>query len=182
MISILIIFEILSPYLIENEQYIKEDINDNKEVIIIPLSSLGENPEIIEYFDELDLSPFYIDEQLNRCYYLLDKYNSCFNLRKNKIEKCQKLYMDKIDKEKCESIKEQILNQALIDFEDIFKEENVINENISNYYEIKRIKNKSEVDDNSNNDEILKDNINKDCVEYGLSEDNENLIVCTKYE
>ena len=74
------------------------------------------------------------------------------------------------------------INQTLIDFEDIFQEEKdiyVYNEtNIEKKYFLESINNEI-----TNDILIEKENIsNKDCIEYGLSEDNQDYIVCTKYE
>ena len=74
------------------------------------------------------------------------------------------------------------INQTLIDFEDIFQEEKdiyVYNEtNIEKKYFLESINNEI-----TNDIFIEKENIsNKDCIEYGLSEDNQDYIVCTKYE
>ena len=77
---------------------------------------------------------------------------------------------------------EKIYDQPLIDFEYIFQEE----KDIYVYDETKIEKNYYL---KNNNDEINNDifiekenNNNKDCIEYGLSEDNQDFIVCTKYE
>ena len=173
-IFLLLIFEIFSSYMLNNEQNFEENINDKKAIIVIPLSSLGSNSVIDEYFDDIELSPFYSNEHLNRCYYLLNKYNSCFKLKQNKIGKCKKIYMDKIEKEMCNSIKEQIFNQSLVDFGDIFQEEtdDIFECNSNDYLTRKNVKiNAIEKD---NNDLILNNNSNKDCIEYGLSENNED--------
>ena len=74
------------------------------------------------------------------------------------------------------------INQTLIDFEDIFQEEKdiyVYNEaNIEKKHFLESINNEI-----TNDILIEKENIsNKDCIEYGLSEDNQDYIVCTKYE
>ena len=74
------------------------------------------------------------------------------------------------------------INQTLIDFEDIFQEEKNI------YVDNETNKEKKFVLESINNEItndifIEKENIsNKDCIEYGLSEDNQDYIVCTKYE
>ena len=190
-LSIILIIEEFYPFSFnKGENDIEENINNKKTILIIPLSSLEGNSIIEEYLDleDIELTPFYSNEHLNRCYYLLDKYNSCFKLKKNKIEKCKDLYLDKIENEMCEEIKEQVFGyneQSLVDFGDIFNEENyIINENINsnmlandNFYR-KEINNKSD-----NNDLMMENNYsNKDCVEYGLSDDSEELIICTRYE
>ena len=183
-----IIFIFVFPsFLPSNEENIEKKINDKSAIIIIPLNSLGEYSVIDDYLDDLELPPFYSTEQINRCYYLINKYNSCLKLKKNKIEKCKDIYNKKIEEELCENIKNEIfgVNNSLVDFGDIFKEENDINffndtKSEGSFSKVNTSNNKSEnkslvIEDKSNNN-------NKDCVEYGLSEDNEDLIVCTKYE
>ena len=184
---ITIIFIIFPSDIINNEEnYINEDnnIKDRKNIVIIPLSSLEGNSIINAYLEDMELPLFYTQEKINRCYYLFNKYNSCFKLRKDKIGECKDLYIDKIYKENCEDIKEEIFeyNQPLIDFEDIFNEEEfdeyannntLVNENIFK-------KKNNEIDEK---DLILDDdNEGKDCVEYGLSGENQDLIICTKFE
>ena len=185
-ILILIIFP---PNIINDEEnYISEEnINNNrKNILIIPLNSLDGNSIINAYLEDMELPLFYTQEKLNRCYYLLNKYNSCFQLRKNKIEKCKDLYMNKIYEEDCGEIKDQIFgyNQPLIDFGDIFNEEEFDEKAYNNTLIEENIfqkKNNNE-NDKDNKELILDDNDGKDCIEYGLSEENQDLIVCTKYE
>ena len=74
------------------------------------------------------------------------------------------------------------INQPLIDFEDIFQEEKDIFVSNETNTE-KKIILKSINSEINNNIFIERENIsNKDCIEYGLSEDNQDYIICTKYE
>ena len=74
------------------------------------------------------------------------------------------------------------INQPLIDVEDIFQEEKDIFVSNETNTE-KKIILKSINSEINNNIFIERENIsNKDCIEYGLSEDNQDYIICTKYE
>ena len=74
------------------------------------------------------------------------------------------------------------INQPLIDVEDIFQEEKDIF--VSNETNTEKKIILKSINSEINNDIFIeRENIsNKDCIEYGLSEDNQDYIICTKYE
>ena len=190
-LSIILLIEEFYPFSFKKEENdIEENINNKKAILIIPLSSLEGNSIIEEYldFEDIELTPFYSNEHLNRCYYLLDKFNSCFKLKKNKIGKCKDLYLSKIENEMCEEIKEQVFGyneQSLVDFGDIFNEEYyIINEHSNNNILVKENFYRKEINNKSDINDLMMENnySNKDCVEYGLSDDSEEMIICTRYE
>ena len=175
-LSIILIIEEFYPFSFSKEENdTEEKINNKKAILIIPLSSLKGNSILEEYLDLENME-------------LMDKYNSCFKLKKNKIEKCKDLYISKIENEMCEEIKEQVFGyneQSLVDFGDIFNEENyIINENINNNILVNENFYRKEINNQSDNNDLTMENNynNKDCVEYGLSDDSEEMIICTRYE
>ena len=154
---IIFIFEIFSIDIFNNKE---DPIENKKTIIIIPLSGFGENPIILdEFLDDLELSPFYSIEKINN--YMMNNRD---------------IYISKKNEKRHENIEDEIndINKPLADFENIFQEENDIyiynatNNEKNNI--LKSVK-------NENNSEII-----KDCVEYGLLEDNQDYIVCTRYE
>ena len=154
---IIFIFEIFSIDIFNNKE---DPIENKKTIIIIPLSGFGENPIILdEFLDDLELSPFYSVEKINN--YMMNNRD---------------IYISKKNEKRHENIEDEIndINKPLADFENIFQEENDIYIYNATNNEKKNILKSVK---NENNSEII-----KDCVEYGLLEDNQDYIVCTRYE
>ena len=138
---------------------------------------------------------------LNYCYSLLSEFIFCLNQENENEFKCQNLFSEKIDDlESCDiinmsnsinDIKKNIIffnisfDEMNNDLPDEFQKEkkfNQITEFKGNFEEKK-------IDlDNANNNQIILSNVSfkeniketKDCVEYGLT--NDDHIICTKYE
>lgn len=135
------------------------------------------------------------------CYSLLNDFLFCLSPENDKNYKCKKLFYEKLNElEKCDIInfnnsknskkdyiffnfpKEEVL---YTDIEDEFEREKKLNE--INDFSLKNDE-ENEVEDKSKkqlllynpNNNIKNKNVNKDCVEYGLTKD--DYIICTKYE
>ena len=107
---------------------------------------------LMEYKDKLNMSNFCIDFSLNIIIHLINNYKSNYNKSYNK----------------------EIAHNQYTDFDDEdndFKEEN-------NYFESSETNEKS----NQANENESDKNSQKDCVEYGLKSDKEEILVCKKHE
>ena len=136
----------------------------------------------------------------NFCYSLLNEFLFCLSPENDKNYKCKKLLYEKINElEKCDIINFNNLNNSKKDYlffnfpkdefypgvEDEFEREKKLNE-ISEL----SLKNEEENEDEEKskkqillynpNNIIGIENVNKDCVEYGLTKD--DYIICTKFE
>ena len=166
----------------ESDEY--EYLPPDKEIIEIPSSS-------------------YDIEQINECYLLLDEYSDCLNKNAEDYD-CKKLIENKLSEfKKCDLIYTSISPSSSLEDEtcdkiydikyninDIFqniededlKYLNNNNNNNEDKIEIEEMNNKKE----EMFQEIIKDSFimknDKDCVEYELSEEDENVIKCAKYE
>ena len=164
--------------------------------------SITESDENDYYLNNVeDISPIEFDlDEIKDCYYLLNEFNSCLSVVKNEINnECQQILNEKIyEFEKCDLIysslslgniqkefDELIENEE--DFrinEEIFELVKAYDKNEDQLEEIdnEEIKNKKEAmfEEIINESSILKND--KDCVEYELSENDNNLIRCVKYE
>ena len=214
---IFIVLEIIIPLLIKREENSSDFANDNefseqnsenkKTIIILPLSALEENQEFDEYFENIELPPFYSMKQIEFCYNLLKRYHSCSYLRKPKIEKCKNIFREKIQKKEiCGFIRNYILNKnnKLIDFGEFYNNDvddedklNINSKEIFEQYneneEIKVIDNndkinineeKSEI--NNNMVEIVNNNKSddlkvKDNINNNINDDDYNNKDCVEY-
>ena len=148
-----------------------------------------------------DISPIEFDlDEIKDCYYLLNEFNSCLSVVKNEINnECQKILNEKIyEFEKCDLIYSSIsLGNIQKEFDELIENEEDIrinedifelvkayekNEDQLEEIDNEEIKNKKEAmfEEIINESSILKND--KDCVEYELSENDNNLIKCVKYE
>lgn len=158
----------------------------------------------------LGLPPLYdLEELIKKCGALYSKFNSCFLENNENNEKCQKLIEKKINEfEKCELISSRlssIKDIANDEYDKLFINEdfnfnlNDININRDNFEFLKRMdiqeiyneedeKEKKEAKKKKEAmfEEIIEEssilNNDKDCIEYELSEEDNNIIKCVKYE
>ena len=195
----------------ENDEKILIIINDStKKIFPGKFPSLTKTEE--EYndyysgFDQnilsnMELPPVYDLEEVNNCFSLLNEFNSCF-ISENEINyNCQKSFGNRLyEIEKCDSI---ISSVASMDIKDEFKKLFINNEdndidifkeineyektNIGDIYEEEK---KEDEEKKKKKEQMFEDIINesfiikndKDCIEYELSEEDNNIIKCVKYE
>ena len=153
----------------------------------------------------LVIPSYYDKEEINECYLLLNEYSDC--LDKNEYNYvCKKLIEEKLSEfEKCDliyssysSISPSSSLSSIEDKKDDIKYNiNDIFGNIEDDDDLKYLKsynnNEDEIEIEEMNNkkekmiqEIIKESFimknDKDCVEYELSEEDENVIKCAKYE
>ena len=142
------------------------------------------------------------NKYLNYCYSLLSQFLACLSAENENSFKCQNLFYEKLNElEKCDIInfnnsmrnyKKNLINFNFnFEGEDMYKDiqDDFQKEKIFNGIEDFSLKLNGEIeDDEKDNNQIAlfqgnfdeNPNKNKDCVEYGLTED--DYIICTKYE
>jgi len=137
----------------------------------------------------------------NFCYSLLNEFLFCLAPENDKNYKCKKLFYEKINElEKCDIINFNISKNSKKDYIFFnFPNNDVLYTDVEDEFEKeKKIKEKNDLSlkkEEENEDEekskkqillynpniiIKNENENKDCVEYGLTQDEH--IICTKYE
>ena len=167
--------------------------------------SFYESDEYDIPYDEFIEIPFSYDtERINYCYLLLKEYSNCLN-NKNEYNyenyDCKKLFEEKLNEfEKCDLIYNNISPSSSIEdklydikynINDIF--ENIEDDDNDKQYLKKISYYEEEIDleeKNNKREEIFQEidketfimKNDKDCVEYVLSEEDENIIKCARYE
>lgn len=152
--------------------------------------------------DIIEIPSLYSMDEIKDCYLLLDEYSECLNNKNENNDDCIKLLEEKLyEFEQCDLIYSSIssssspIEDKTYDFkyniDDIFENikddfnNNLINNNNENEEEIEfeemNNKKKEEMFQKIIKESFIMKN-DKDCVEYELSEEDENVIKCAKYE
>ena len=167
------------------------------------LSIIDTDETNYDFYSNNDFEKIEFDmDEIKDCYNLLNEFNSCLSLTKEITNECQEIINNKLfEFEKCNLLYTSLsLGNINKEFHDLLENEEDINDDIFELikiYEKNEDKNgdiKEEVVENEEIihkkeamfEEIIKESSilknNKDCIEYELSENDDDLIKCVKYE
>ena len=166
------------------------------------LSIIDTDETNYDFYSNNDFEKIEFDmDEIKDCYNLLNEFNSCLYLSKEITNECQEIINNKLfEFEKCDLLYTSLsLGNLNKEFNDLFENEEDINGDI---FELNKLyeKNEDKIEDikeeveneeiNHKKEAMFKEIIkessilknNKDCIEYEVSEKDNNLIKCVKYE